>query len=657
MRAVIVLSFISLLGAVPTAFAQPKDGPARAAEPSAEELITKEIGSLDIGNRHLRLWASTRNPNLQPEQWQFRFDPLFLPEVSADGKVKFSGPTAIGNGWEVSFNLLLNREDVNALALERLRVLYPADAAKINPGNVFARPILWLRMIPKGSFRDAFPSARLARPFWNMARPASEVRVSLLSETREEADAIVASPERLDLDFDYALIAASTTVNSARVTSKQLNNSELVAKLDGLGKPEVYVRRFDARRLLDDLRASVVGEALLENPEAFNDEILRELTAKHFERLRATEESFNAEKWKSTYHGNDLKPDELTKSLRKLYTYDEKTMKWAASGSVDTSAKASLVDILGAEAAFKASFAADDFKKFLAQRNIEVDLAGNIIVVKSVDVYRVNLSELKSTFDTTTKWTEVRPPQLSRFDESVNVGSIAKEATVALAQSNAALTRKEMETSQSLAQAGKTAYEGTQWVSEEGKKIAGEAATEFAAATAAFRSGAEEMARNNYAPAIQKFREARTKFETAQAKYADGRSRIEPERFVNLYAYVKTSDDNKECGSWQIRVMQGNAEIFKDSWGRGQNWDNGSEMPAANERNKPLTAAVNGEKLVVSSSIEEHDGEVRIDWNIDTMNIVLKTNRGREITFERKGFTHKSRGNGGSLKTLDVPAK
>lgn len=66
--AIVLLSVSVLLGAVPIVPAQSKDGSAPAKEPSVEELITKEIGSLDIGNRHLRLWASTRNTNLQPEQ-------------------------------------------------------------------------------------------------------------------------------------------------------------------------------------------------------------------------------------------------------------------------------------------------------------------------------------------------------------------------------------------------------------------------------------------------------------------------------------------------------------------------------------------------------------------------------------------------------------
>lgn len=656
MRAMLIalLSGSVFVGTALFAYAQEKDVPTNAKEPSAEELITKEDGSVDIGSRHLRIWASTRNPNSPAERWQFRFDPLFLPELDSNKRIKFSRPTAVGNAWEVSFNLLLNSPEANSLALESVKTNHPNEAAQINKNNVFARQILWLRMTPKGGFRDAFPSARLARPFWNMARPASLVRVTFITDTKEEAESIIANPDRLDLDFDYALVAASTSITSAHVTSKLLNNSELIARLDGLGVPEVYIRRFDARRLLDDLRQIVVGEALIENPEAFNDSIMKELLTTHFEYTRATQDAFDAEKWKATYHGDDLKPDVLTRTLRKLYTFDEKTQKWSATGSLDTSGKFSYA-ALGAEGALKGSYSTDEFKKFLEQRNIEVDLTGNIIVVKSIDVYRVNVSKLKKDFDTVVKWTEVRPPQISRYDESVNVGLIGREMSVALAQATAALNKKEMEVSQKSAQASKTSYEGTQWINDEGKKIATDAANGFSAALASAQSANEEMDRNKYDEASRSFTEARSKFKDAESKYSRATTLIEPERFVSIYVYVKTSNDNKECGGWRVRITQGGTPIFDDSWGWGQNWDNGSENPATAERTKPMNVLVDGKDLLASSSIEERPGEVRIDWGVKVMIVSLKTNRGREFRFVRSDFKHKSRGDGGALKTLDIP--
>ena len=48
----------------------------------------------------------------------------------------------------------------------------------------------------------------------------------------------------------------------------------------------MYLRRFDLRALLDDLQTDVVGRAVIENPERFKDDLLRDLLAKHFARVR-----------------------------------------------------------------------------------------------------------------------------------------------------------------------------------------------------------------------------------------------------------------------------------------------------------------------------------------------------------------------------------
>jgi hypothetical protein len=112
--------------------------------------------------------------------------------------------------------------------------------------------------------------------------------------------------DKLDLELEYAMVQATTTQDTISIDSKVLSNSNLVAKLNGLGSTSVFVRRFDARRLLDDVSTELLGQVILENPKAFTEKLLSDLLLRHSERMNATAEKFEATKWQSTYNGADL---------------------------------------------------------------------------------------------------------------------------------------------------------------------------------------------------------------------------------------------------------------------------------------------------------------------------------------------------------------
>ncbi len=124
----------------------------------------------------------------------------------------------------------------------------------------------------------------------------------------------------------------------------------------------------------------------------------------------------------------------------------------------------------------------------------------------------------------------------------------------------------------------------------------------------------------------------------------------EPERMLDVTCFVRTGREDKEGGGWRIRMTQGSNTIVDKTWGFGENWDNHQEKRFV----IPVNGVLRTEPLVVTSSIEERPGEVRIDWGIDEMRIVLRTTA-REIVFDRRNFMHKSRGDGGALKNLDIP--
>jgi hypothetical protein len=93
---------------------------------------------------------------------------------------------------------------------------------------------------------------------------------------------------------------------------------------------------------------------------------------------------------------------------------------------------------------------------------------------------------------------------------------------------------------------------------------------------------------------------------------------------------ARTTDENKECGSFRVIVKQGSTEILNKAWGGGQNWDDGHVF----EITETPGSKVNGDTMEVIVRLEEGPGERNIDWHTE-VTVAVGTSKSRALTVSR----------------------
>ena len=62
----------------------------------------------EYGGGTLRIWGSIYNRDGSPRLWQFRYDPIFKPDVKADGALNVTSRKVLGGKWKVSVPILVD---------------------------------------------------------------------------------------------------------------------------------------------------------------------------------------------------------------------------------------------------------------------------------------------------------------------------------------------------------------------------------------------------------------------------------------------------------------------------------------------------------------------------------------------------------------------
>ncbi len=101
---------------------------------------------------------------------------------------------------------------------------------------------------------------------------------------------------------------------------------------------------------------------------------------------------FDREQWRSTYDARDLEPNIIQHELRDMFTFDSSDRRWKYNTDVSLSGGASCLDLISAEAKVKGSYSTEGLEKLLREHSLHTDITGNVIVVKSLDVQRVNMA-------------------------------------------------------------------------------------------------------------------------------------------------------------------------------------------------------------------------------------------------------------------------
>ena len=380
-----ILVGILLVVSVPAAQAQEVD-------PTATELFTTEVAIFQLGDDLIRLWASIRNQNEPPIRWQFRYDPLFVPALNEDGTLAVA-TRPVGNKWETRMTILLDSEAAQTAAYARLQDVYPDEAEQIRPENIFAKPVRSVKIVMP-QIAENHPNSRIANPLIEFHRQANDFAVVIESPTQQEAETVADSLADYRLRYSFAHRQYIAARNRIEIDMSRLQDSKLLVELDGMGSTEVYVHREDLRTLTESIAEEIIVTEYIEDPALFRADLLNLLLSRFFDPTTVTQETFDEAKWEATYNADDLRPDVIEQELNRTYRKDETTDQWRTTvgGEVDVSLLGGLIKELG----LAAEYSQEGLELALAEEDILVEFQGNRIIVKAIQLYRVNVAQLKS---------------------------------------------------------------------------------------------------------------------------------------------------------------------------------------------------------------------------------------------------------------------
>ena len=365
----------------------------------------------------------TTGPVSIPRQWQFRYEPLFLPEVNAAG-IPEIGIKNLIRRWLVEMAIALYTDETAQRAHQTVQGAYPPDQAKdILPSNVLALNVSRISLsIP--DLKILSPNAELSREI-PLSVTRDKFALQIFVRTEEEATELKSILPSLRVLYEISFAARTVAANTIKITRSDVRKSLLYTSLNGLGSSSVYVHRDDVRRLADGFSTNISVSATIENPKDFDQKFAETVLTEFGQSMKASAETFDQAKWKSTYNGDDLRPDEITKSLNKMYTKDENEEQWKYNGKLDISGKASFIDVLDAESTIGAMYSQEGLRKKLEERNVEASFEGNKIVAKSLLVSQFNISDFEGNAEFTSIQaflSDLRTPKSG----SIDIGLAAK---------------------------------------------------------------------------------------------------------------------------------------------------------------------------------------------------------------------------------------
>ena len=387
----------------------------------AQEESLPVVGSvtarMPYGERIYNVYPMASNVKVSPEQWQFRYLPLFLPEVDKTGALVIDSQPN-GDGWVVSVRFWLDNSPARAAGFKAVKAAYPSVAPRLLEANVGVIPVSEVKATvahPKGKF--------VSESFNPGADPV--FLVTIPAKSKDEAGVIaewLRSPQGV-IRCEYKYGTRSLKENSCTVTMTHLANTRVQKKLDGLPKDNgmVYVHRDSFSRLVEGVQSEFAGVDWVEDPTTFDTSGVEGLVALWNKQAAVDLSKWDEWKQKSTFDPADLSPDRITRDFRKSFTYDAGTKQYKLNVSGEAGVR---IGPFGGSA--KASYSKEELETFLRQHSLEVELDGEQIRPKKVWLQVVDTADFSRNIvianrrlfvggkETQTEVIDVRPGQAVR---------------------------------------------------------------------------------------------------------------------------------------------------------------------------------------------------------------------------------------------------
>ena len=365
-------------------------------------LAPENIAAFKYGETLYRIYAGLRNDTVgrHPRQWQFRYEPLFLPQVDQFGKLAIT-ITDMGRQWQVQLPISLYTAETDRLAYKSvLKALTPSQAIDILPNNVTALNLSGVSL-QIDNLTALIPQAKLSESSIDLLAMPASFGLDIYVPTLDDAKKLASILPNMRIDYQITFAAKAIQSNQIKINRADFRSSDLYAKLNGLGTTSVYVHRDDFRRLSEGMSTKIAVNAVIEAPEKFDQAFADRVLSDFGQTVTADLAAFGEQKWRSTYNGDDLKTDVITKELNKMFTKDETEEQWKYNGTFELGGKVGLLDVLTAESNVGATYSQESLKKKLEERNMEVSFEGNKILAKSLSVVGITLSQFEGNSELT----------------------------------------------------------------------------------------------------------------------------------------------------------------------------------------------------------------------------------------------------------------
>lgn len=187
-----------------------------------------EIASFTYGKRQCRIWASASNgPTVPQSQWQFRYDPLFVPVTNENNEIALQTTNLSDSHWRTSFQISLDDEKARELAFQSVKRAFntPSASNLIERSNVFSLPLKSIK-VNFDDLIDLLPQVKL----------------------RDVAKCTPKSPSTACYTFDapttyFRITIVSPDESSAKEVERLITHTTLLYQMEVRGSREVKTNR------------------------------------------------------------------------------------------------------------------------------------------------------------------------------------------------------------------------------------------------------------------------------------------------------------------------------------------------------------------------------------------------------------------------------
>lgn len=384
-------------------------------ENAVRSFQTSDFRTLKIyENSSNRLGATASN-----ERWRFYVQPVLAPERDHDSGALIIGASdyadmPLPNDGKIiempSVTLFariwLIRQADKDNAISELKNVFPN--AQIQAGMVDLLPMnqVDFAVPPRDSrFEEQFPGAKFLSKVvptsgqqhsivvrWQIPLPRvtgqtqqqrTNALIKRFADWLETSD-MAATPH-------YNVHTKATSV--ASVKASDLLSTQTVNKLKGNGDA-FQVARYEMDKFSEQITSEFKIEYYNNSAAPIDIQQFTKILESRSELKSVDEAGFRQLAQEHLFNARDVSPDTITHYLQQEFSRDQTTHQWKRTGSGSTSASANFLDIIGGSGSFSASFDDEGLETALHEHGLNVDISGDLIVCKTVDIDFFKASDL-----------------------------------------------------------------------------------------------------------------------------------------------------------------------------------------------------------------------------------------------------------------------